>query len=317
MIFSEVRKNKRAVTNTLVFLSLIIILLTSSSFSYAQGLTIATDPTSLESIAGLLAKGVNVAAWGSGAIFLVMLFITAIKYSMSQGDPKGLEGAKNTLTYAIFGFLVALSFFTISSIIVKGLGLGEGLISSPTKSMTEGLKELTEFLTPEPEEEDGSSVPVTEEETDDGSGYSVEGGGYVEDDAVIIHPDGTLTTNEGELVGQVIYFYVNRENWEEKNQPSDYPELDTWENSSYDVWCDGTGSCGNNPANVKVAEYSLEADHAIDLSGDGVWFNERRGVVVESHDFVGRKIDGRPITGFDTQGCWQYLDELGTTYCDD
>ena len=54
-----------------------------------------------------------------GAITLfILIFTSGFKYLTSGGDPKALEAAKKTLTYAIGGFLV----FIFSYLILKILG---------------------------------------------------------------------------------------------------------------------------------------------------------------------------------------------------
>ena|SRR3989344_9674979 len=50
-----------------------------------------------------------------GTIALVMLIITGFRYMNSAGDPKKLEGARNTLINVILGILlIVLAFFIIN-----------------------------------------------------------------------------------------------------------------------------------------------------------------------------------------------------------
>ncbi len=42
---------------------------------------------------------------------------------MATGDPRGLEGAKQTWTYAVYGFFVVVGFTAIIMIIGKLLGI--------------------------------------------------------------------------------------------------------------------------------------------------------------------------------------------------
>ena len=55
----------------------------------------------------------------SGTIAIFMLIFAGFKYVTSSGDPKQVEGAKQTMTYAIIGLVVILlSFFIINFISV-------------------------------------------------------------------------------------------------------------------------------------------------------------------------------------------------------
>jgi hypothetical protein len=44
----------------------------------------------------------------AGFVFLAMLISGGFKYLTSGGDPKAVAGAQTTLTYAVFGMLVAI-----------------------------------------------------------------------------------------------------------------------------------------------------------------------------------------------------------------
>jgi hypothetical protein len=60
---------------------------------------------------------VGVALALAGIVLFVMLLSGGFKYITAGGDPKGIEGAKKTLTYAIAGIvLVALAFLIIQFI---------------------------------------------------------------------------------------------------------------------------------------------------------------------------------------------------------
>ena len=52
---------------------------------------------------------------GVAALFLIIL--SGIKFITSGGDPKQVEGARKTLTYAIIGLLIILFSFFIINII--------------------------------------------------------------------------------------------------------------------------------------------------------------------------------------------------------
>lgn len=53
----------------------------------------------------------------AGAVAVFLIILSGIKFVTSGGDPKQVEGAKHTMTYAIIGLvIVLLSFFIISVI---------------------------------------------------------------------------------------------------------------------------------------------------------------------------------------------------------
>lgn len=78
----------------------------------AHGTTICAAPLSgLETIFG----NVVVVILGlAGLILFIMLIIGGLKYITSAGDPKKVESARNTLTFAIGGLiLIALAYLIL------------------------------------------------------------------------------------------------------------------------------------------------------------------------------------------------------------
>ena len=69
-------------------------------------------------------KNVVSAALGLCAIVLfIMLILGGYKYITSGGDPKGIEGAKKTLTYAVGGLLLILLSLLILNLIENITGV--------------------------------------------------------------------------------------------------------------------------------------------------------------------------------------------------
>jgi len=56
---------------------------------------------------------VDVLLYILGIISVIVLIIAGIRYSTSQGDPKTVETAKNTILYAIIGIGIAFSAWAI------------------------------------------------------------------------------------------------------------------------------------------------------------------------------------------------------------
>ena len=75
------------------------------------------DPAKLSDLEKVFENVVSVALGLAGIVLFVMLIIGGFRYITAGGDPKGIEGAKKTLTYAIAGMvLVALSYLIINFI---------------------------------------------------------------------------------------------------------------------------------------------------------------------------------------------------------
>lgn len=89
-----------------------------------------------------LIRYLNIILFASAAVFVMMVFATAIKYSLAQGDPKALQGAKGTLTWAIVGFIVIIGVFTMLIIFKNVLGLKDNPILNPVGVLNDNLMEL-------------------------------------------------------------------------------------------------------------------------------------------------------------------------------
>ena len=86
----------------------------------------------------------NVLVLSAGAFFVAFVFIAAIKYALSQGDPKALQASQQTLTTAVIGFLVIIGVYTILTIIKNVLGLQGNPILDPFGSLSQNFARLLE-----------------------------------------------------------------------------------------------------------------------------------------------------------------------------
>lgn len=91
-----------------------------SVFSFAQ--STYEDPT-IEDVVPLFSNVVNIVLALAGIAFVAFIAYGAWKGSMALGDPRGLDSAKQTWTYAIYGFLVIILFFSIVAIIRTFIGV--------------------------------------------------------------------------------------------------------------------------------------------------------------------------------------------------
>jgi TRAP-type C4-dicarboxylate transport system permease small subunit len=62
----------------------------------------------------------------AGVVLFLLLLMGGFKYITAGGDPKAVEGAKKTLTYAIIGFVVIASAFLVLRFIQEFTGAQVG-----------------------------------------------------------------------------------------------------------------------------------------------------------------------------------------------
>lgn len=76
--------------------------------------SLGSAPKTLSELDDVFSEVLSIAIGLAGIGLFVMLVSGGFKYLTSGGDPKRIEAAKNTLTYAIGGFiLLLLSYFII------------------------------------------------------------------------------------------------------------------------------------------------------------------------------------------------------------
>lgn len=101
------------------------------------------QPLSPMAIICPIVRLMNVIMLSSAAIFVMFIFAGSIKYALSQGDPKSLEAAKQTLITSVLGFIIIVGSWTILRIIVNILGLKESTLN-PVDMLVENLAKLLE-----------------------------------------------------------------------------------------------------------------------------------------------------------------------------
>lgn len=80
------------------------------------------EPPKLSQLADLFKNVVTAIMALAGIVLFVMLFMGGLKYITSGGDPKGIEGAQKTISYAIYGLLAILVSYLILYIIGQVTG---------------------------------------------------------------------------------------------------------------------------------------------------------------------------------------------------
>ena len=61
----------------------------------------------------------NVLLFVLGAIAVIMIIIGGIRYATSNGDSSAIQGAKNTILYAVIGLIVAILAYAIVNFVVS------------------------------------------------------------------------------------------------------------------------------------------------------------------------------------------------------
>ena len=80
-----------------------------------------TTACNLTTVPELAAKVTSAIVYLVGALSIIMIVVGGIRYVISNGDPKKVADAKNTITYAIVGIVVALLAYAIVTFVTKSL----------------------------------------------------------------------------------------------------------------------------------------------------------------------------------------------------
>jgi hypothetical protein len=70
---------------------------------------------------GLITKILQIVVYITGAISIIMIVIGGFKYVVSAGDSNGVQGAKNTVMYALIGLVISLFSQIIVSFVLTRL----------------------------------------------------------------------------------------------------------------------------------------------------------------------------------------------------
>jgi hypothetical protein len=96
------------------------------AFDCADYASRVEDPKAADSILYLICPlqgAINIALYFVGAVLIILILYGAIKAITAVGDPKQLEGAKMTWSYAFFGFVIIIFAVTLVIIIAKLFGI--------------------------------------------------------------------------------------------------------------------------------------------------------------------------------------------------
>ncbi|MFH1565845.1 MAG: hypothetical protein ABIB98_01430 [bacterium] len=82
------------------------------------------DPTggNLNSVGKIMGLITNIVFYPAVSLAMIFLIIGGIKLATSGGDKMAIDSAKKTVTYAIVGFVLIVSFRAIMAMIQNALG---------------------------------------------------------------------------------------------------------------------------------------------------------------------------------------------------
>jgi len=80
-------------------------------------------PATIQDLEIIFGNVVKVALGFAGIVLFVLLIVGGMKYITSGGDPKAVEGAQKTITYAIAGLILILLSFLILVLIKQITGV--------------------------------------------------------------------------------------------------------------------------------------------------------------------------------------------------
>jgi hypothetical protein len=83
-------------------------------------MSVSDTPATLGDLEVLFGNVVKVILGFAGIVFFILLLSSGLKFMTSGGDPKAVEGAKKTLTYAIGG-LIAIILAYLILVLIKQL----------------------------------------------------------------------------------------------------------------------------------------------------------------------------------------------------
>jgi hypothetical protein len=95
----------------------------ASNWSEGQGKCVVNGIATIQGLQCLLANVLSYVVAGLGLVGFVMIIVGAFSYLISGGSSKGVEGGRQTITFAIIGLVVALSAFIILQFVASFTGV--------------------------------------------------------------------------------------------------------------------------------------------------------------------------------------------------
>jgi hypothetical protein len=105
--------------------------LASASSAYAA-VTLTNPTPNITSLGSIFQIVFQVLVGIIGGLAIIFIIIGAIRYILARGEPKATESARNTITAAIVGLVVAVLAVAIVTIVSGFLGAGNGIFTGNT-----------------------------------------------------------------------------------------------------------------------------------------------------------------------------------------
>jgi len=87
------------------------------------------------SLPGIIGSITTALVYIIGALSVLMIIVGGLRYVISGGDPKKTADAKNTITYAIVGVIVAIVSFAIIKFVVTAVATPVPLATPTAKAV--------------------------------------------------------------------------------------------------------------------------------------------------------------------------------------
>lgn len=108
--------------------------LASATFAFAQTSTTLNNPTNIQGIGNLFDLVFRFLIGIVGGLAIIFLIIGGIRYILARGDEKAAKGAKDQITAAIIGLVIALLAVAIVIIIGNLFNVSNLNVVDPKKT---------------------------------------------------------------------------------------------------------------------------------------------------------------------------------------
>ncbi len=131
-------KYTRTVIGSLVVASVVGLANTARSFAIggiadgANSARGADQPSNLFGDTGVFAQISSILLFIIGAVAVIMLIIGGLRYVISAGDASKVQGAKNTILYALVGIVVAILAYAAVNFVIGSFVPSSNSSASPS-----------------------------------------------------------------------------------------------------------------------------------------------------------------------------------------
>ncbi len=94
---------------------------TDCGTSVQVGVNCAQGTLSSAPLTASVSNIINILIFSAGIVAVILIIVGGIRYVVSQGDEKSIEGAKNTILYAVIGLVIAILAYAIVNFVLVRL----------------------------------------------------------------------------------------------------------------------------------------------------------------------------------------------------